>query len=318
MRIGLLSNPRSARNRNGMAPLTRLVDRTPEVLHRVFRPEEGFCPPLRAMAEVGAGLVVVNGGDGTVQGVLTALLANCPFAELPRVAILPRGTTNMTAADCGLSGRDATTLERLVELAGAGRIDDHLLIRHVLKVDHADDGPAPRGMFFGAAGIVDVIHQVTGKLHARGIKGEWSHAAAVLGLLGGTLVKGLEGLGLKPHAVGIGIDGAPLAEERLVILLATSLDRLVLRSQPFWGVGTKPIRHTRISHPPKGLIRRAPRILYGPDERTLPADDYRSGGAIRLDLRLDAPFTIDGEFFTPRADRPVVLTADEAVRFVRL
>jgi diacylglycerol kinase (ATP) len=59
-------------------------------------------------------------------------------------------------------------------------------------------------------------------------------------------------------------------------------------------------------------------VLYGDDApRNLP-EDYQSGGADRLELWLDAPFTIDGEFFTPARDRPVVITADETIRFVRL
>jgi hypothetical protein len=318
MRIGMLSNAKSERNRKGMRALERLVDGAPELLHRVFDPAEGFGPPLRAMAEAGTGLVIVNSGDGTVQGVLTELLANRPFAEPPRIAILPRGMANMTAADCGLKGSGARTLEHLLTTARAGRLDEHIAVRHVLRVDFADDQTAPRGMFFGAAGIVDVIRHVTGKLHSKGIKGEWSHAAAIVGLLGGTLFKGFEALGLKPHDVGIGVDGGTMVDERLLILIATSLERLVLRSRPFWGTGSSPIRHMRIGHPPRRLIRSAPRILYGDDDRRLPGEDYRSGGARRLELRLDAPFTIDGEFFTPRADRPVVLTADETVSFVRL
>jgi hypothetical protein len=71
-----------------------------------------------------------------------------------------------------------------------------------LKVDYAEGRTPARGMFLGAAGIVDVIRHVTGKLHSKGIKGEWSHAAAILGLLGGTLFKGFEALGLRPHTSG--------------------------------------------------------------------------------------------------------------------
>lgn len=318
MRIGLLSNSRSERNRKGMSALLPMIEATPEILHHVFDPAEGFEPPLRAMAQAGAELVVVNSGDGTVQGVLTTLLANQPFSSLPRVAILPRGMANMTAADCGLKGANARTLERLVLTARAGGLDQHVTVRHILKVDYTDGRTAPRGMFFGAAGIVDIIRHVTGRLHARGIKGEWSHAVAMLGLLGGTLVRGYEALGLQRHEVAIGIDSGPLHDERLLLLIASTLERLVLRSRPFWGVGDKPIRHTRISHPPRRLIRHAPRILYGPDGRLLPVEDYRSGGASKLVLRLDAPFTIDGEFFTPAADRPVVVTADETISFVQL
>jgi hypothetical protein len=318
MRVGLLSNPRSERNRRGMAALESVIDAAPDILHRRFHPEEGFGPPLRAMADAGVELIVVNSGDGTVQGLLTELLHHRPFATTPRLAILPRGMANMTAADCGLKGKGPKTLERLLAACRAGTVDRHLTPRHVLKVDYGGTGPVPRGMFMGAAGIVDVINHVTGKLHSKGIKGEWSHAAAVLGLLAGTVVKGLEGLGLKPHQVGLVIDGGQRLDERLLILIATTLDRLVLRSRPFWGTADRPVRHMRISHPPKRLVRNAPRILYGGDDRRLPPEDYRSGGAARLELWLDGPFTIDGEFFTPTGDRPVVVTADETIRFVRL
>ena len=318
MRIGLLSNPKSEGNRKGMPRLEAMLRDCPEILHHRFSPEEGFAPPLAAMAEAGVELLIVNSGDGTVHGVLTELLANRPLAPLPLLAILPRGMANMTAADCGLEGKDAATLERLLRTCREGRLDAHLVTRHVLKVDYADDRTAPRGMFIGAAGIVDVICHVTGKLHTRGIKGEWSHAAAIVGLLVGTLIKGYEALGLRPHDVGLRVDGGARVDERLLILIATTLDRLVLKSRPFWATDGKPVRHTRIAHPPERLIRSARRVLYGPDApRALP-DDYRSGGAERLELWLDGPFTIDGEFFTPAPDRPVVVTADETVRFVRL
>ena len=318
MRLGVLSNPKSEGNRRGMAAVTANLDRHPEVLHRRFVPEDGFGPPLAAMAEAGVEVLVVNSGDGTVHGVLTELLANRPFEKLPLLAILPRGMANMTAADCGLKGKDAATLERLLGACREGPIAPHLLTRHILRVDYADGRVAPRGMFMGAAGIVDVIRHVTGKLHTRGIKGEWSHAAAILGLLAGTVFKGYEALGLRPHEVGISIDGAARRDERLLILIATTLDQLVLKSRPFWGADGKPVRHTRIAHPPRRLIRSARRVLYGDDAARALPEDYQSGGALRLELWLDAPFTIDGEFFTPSADRPVVVTADETIRFIRL
>ena len=75
MRIGLLSNPGSTRNRVGMAAIEALAERTPEILHRRFEPALGFGPPLQSFAAAGCDLVVVSGGDGTVQGILTELLA---------------------------------------------------------------------------------------------------------------------------------------------------------------------------------------------------------------------------------------------------
>ncbi|HRY23530.1 MAG: hypothetical protein H6852_13240 [Geminicoccaceae bacterium] len=318
MRIGLLSNPGSTRNRVGMAAIEALAERTPEILHRRFEPALGFGPPLQSFAAAGCDLVVVSGGDGTVQGILTELLAHHPFAELPALAILPRGMANMTATDCGLAGHDAATLERLVAACRAGRLADSLVTRHILKADFADGVPAPRGMFMGAAGIIDIILFVTGRLHSRGIKGEWSHAATILGLLGLCLFRGFQALGLRAHRIGLAIDGTARRDEVLAILIATTLDRLVLRSRPYWGAGDLPLRHTRFAHPPRGLVRHAWRLLYGGADRRLPSDSYRSGGGRRLELWLDGPFTIDGEFFTPAPGRPVTVTADETIRFARV
>lgn len=318
MRIGLLSNPGSTRNRAGMGAIEALAERTPEILHKRFDPAQGFGPPLQRFAATGCDLVVVSGGDGTVQGVLTELLAHRPFARPPALAILPRGMANMTATDCGLGDHDAATLEQLVAACRAGQLADSLVSRHVLKADFADDATAPRGMFMGAAGIIDTIQFVTGKLHSRGIKGEWSHAATILGLLGLCLFRGFKALGLRPHRIGLSVDGTERRDEELAILFATTLDRLVLHSRPYWGAGDLPLRHTRFAYPPRGLVRHARRLLYGGADRRLPADSYRSGGARRLELWLDGPFTIDGEFFTPAPGRPVTVTADETVQFVRL
>lgn len=318
MRIGLLSNRGSTRNREGMGAIDALVERTPEILHLGFVPDEGFGPPVRSFAAAGCDLIVCSGGDGTVHGVLTELLEHRPFAKPPALAILARGMANMTATDCGLDGNGPTTLERLVATCREGRLPSKLVTRHILKADYADDAIAPRGLFMGAAGIVDIIHFVTRRLHSRGIKGEWSHAVTILGLLGLCLVRGFEALGLRPHRTGLAIDGEARREEELAILIATTLDRLVLHSRPYWGVGDRPLRHTRFAYPPKGLVRHARRLLYGGANRRLPPESYRSGGAGRLDLWLDSPFTIDGEFFTPVAGRPVTVTADETMSFVRL
>jgi len=322
MRIGLVSNPRSERNKKGMAELEAFLKAMPAIRHRPFEPGASFTGILRELAAEEVEILVCASGDGTVQGVLTSLLADRPFAKRPYLAILPRGMANMTAADCGLKGRGVDALERLLDAARSGRLEGHLAPRRVLKVDYSDDAVAPRGMFFGAAGIARAIHYCTGEMHTAGLKGEWSHAATLVSLLVGSMVKGLDAMGLEPHEVGIALDdetaNGPPRRERLLLLLATTLERLVLGSRPFWNADSAPFRLTRIGHPPKGLLRHAGRVLYGGDRRRLPEDTYRSGGAVRARLWFDHAFTIDGEFFTPRPERPVVITADERVDFIRL
>lgn len=316
MRIGLISNARSERNKAGLPDLDAMLAAMPEARHLQFdgrRPMTGLLRDLE-----GIGLLVLNGGDGTVQGALTSLLEDRPLDPLPLVAILPRGMANMTAADVGLKGRDPATLDRLLQAARRGGLDDHLVERRILRVDGIAGWPAQWGMFFGAAGIYEAIRICKGQVHTLGLKGEMSHGVTLAWLLLNAAFRGLDAVGIHGHDIGVSADGAPSVVERRLLVLATTLDRLVLGSRPFWNSRGRPVRFTSIAWDAPGIVRHARRILYGGDgDRGLPAG-FDSLGAERIELGLDGPFTIDGQFFEPTPGRPLALTAPDSVRFVRL
>lgn len=317
LKVGLLSNPRSRGNRRGINDIHAAAAGRPEVLHERLGGDREIAEVLRDLARREVGLLVVNGGDGTVQRVLTALLEERPFERVPLLAILRRGTANMTAGDVGLRGRPPGALRRLLACIETGDLERHLACRHVLRAENLRDGSAQRGMCFGAAGICDVITWVCDQLHPLGLKGEWANGAALASLLVRLLLRRLpEGM-LQGHELAVALDGGHAVRSRQLLVLATTLDRLVLRSQPFWNQGDGPIRYTSIAHPPPGLVRRIGQVLYGPDRRRLP-EGYFSRGASRIELILDGPFTMDGELFEPAADRPLVLTGADRVRFVRV
>ena len=317
VKVGLLSNPRSERNRRGLGDLHTAGASRPEVLHERLEEGRGIEEVLRSFARREVGVLVVNGGDGTVQRALTALLEERPFESVPPVAILPRGMANMTAGDVGLRGRTAGALRRLLERAGTGDLERHLVERRVLRVENARDVPPQRGMCFGAAGICDVIGWVCDRIHPLGLKGEWAHGAALAVLLLHRLLGRLPDGVLQGDELSVALDGGPAVRSRHFLVLATTLERLVLGSQPFWNQGDEPIRYTSIAHPPVGLVRRARQVLYGPDRSRLPGG-YFSRGVSRIELVLESRFMIDGEMFEPAADRTLVLTAADRIRLVRL
>lgn len=318
MRLGLISNARSERNKRGLADIERQLAALGDLRHLLFDGSRPMGDLLRELAGEGVGLLGINGGDGTVQGALTALLEERPFAEAPPVAILPRGMANMTAADVGLRGRNAQALRRLAVAATAGRIDAHVIERQVLRVDGILGWPAQRGMFLGGAAAYEAIQICKRQIHTLGLKGEVSHAVTLAWLLVNAGVRGLEAVGMHGHDIRVAIDNGPPAARRCLLLLATTLDRMVLGSRPFWNTRDRPLRFTMISQPAPGLVRHAWRILYGPDQRTLPDDVFLSTGADRVRLELDGPFTIDGQFFEPEPGGALEITAADRVRFVRL
>ena len=75
---------------------------------------------IRDFARQGVDLVVVNGGDGTIHAVLTALFTTEWPDHVPFLALLRAGTTSMIARDVGLPGSRLQGLSRLLGWAYAG------------------------------------------------------------------------------------------------------------------------------------------------------------------------------------------------------
>lgn len=316
-KIVLISNPKSERNKRGMAEIKTLAAGLPDLIHLQLSHDYWLDQALASLNGQEIGLWICNSGDGTVHGLLSRLLREPERWPIPYFAILPRGMANMTAADCGLRKRTATHLQSMLDVYRDGGLDTYVSPRKVLQVDYHDREPAQFGMFFGAAGIYDAIQLCKGEVHQKGFKGEWSHAVTLAQILWTAATRGLATAGIAGRDIRLRIDGGERLDERLLVVLCTTLERLVLRSRPFWNTGDAPFKFTRIADPAQALVRNAWRILYGGEPRRLDEDSYRSCGAQKLELWLNEPFTIDGEFFTPVPTRPVRITATGPVRFVR-
>ncbi len=317
MRIGILTNRASRHNRNGWRDAIAHIENEPDVLHLLREDGTSSRELLQRFAAEEVDLLVVNGGDGTVQRVLTALLEDRPFARPPALALLPRGTANMTAAELGIGGRGPRALARLLELVRSGGLESRLVEREVLRVTAEGSPAAQRGFFFGALAICDAIRHCTRKFHRRGLVGELSHALTLVSLLLRAALAGPQRAGLHCGDIEITLDGRSWGRGPRLLLFASTLARLVLRSRPFWNRQRRPIGATAVHCAAPRLLLHAPRVLYGGDVRELPAG-YESGGGERLVVRGLSEFVLDGEFFSLSRNREITITADERLRFVRL
>ena len=93
----------------------------PDIRHIRFEPGMDLQALLAELAAWECGLIILNSGDGLVHAVLGALFLGQAFATPPPLALLPRGMTNMTAADVGWAAAMPGTLRRLLEVADAWR-----------------------------------------------------------------------------------------------------------------------------------------------------------------------------------------------------
>jgi diacylglycerol kinase (ATP) len=317
-KIGLISNPRSRRNQRGPDEIGAVIAGAPDVLHVATDGSDALDEALLEFARQDVGVIVISGGDGTVQRVLTRLFEASYFERVPALAILRRGTANTTAADVGLRGKAASGLSRLLAAARDGMLADYVVERPILRIENIQATTPQRGMMFGAGAITDAIEFCCREIYARGLSGKVGMSVALASLLFGAVLR-RRGKGvMRSHAVGVALNGDSEQHADRLLVLATTLDRLMLGSRPFWSYEGQPIRYTSIGYPPERLVRSALKVLYGWRRQTLPPEVYHSQGAWRIAVRIDAPFTVDGEMFLPSPNRPVVITAADHARFVRL
>lgn len=317
-KIGLISNPRSQRNRRGLQEIRQILAGTPDIVHVATDASRELDEVLADFARRGVDLLLINGGDGTVQAVLTRLLEKHPFEKIPYVAILPRGMANTTAADVGLRGKAAAAMSRLIAASRNGAIADHVVERPILRIENLEGGLAQRGMMFGAGAIPDAIELCYREVYARGLKGDFGMGITLAAILLGSILGRRSNGVVRPHDIGVTLDSGSESRTDRLLVLATTLHRLILGSTPFWNYDAQPIRYTSIAYPPEHLLRSAPKVLYGWRRQALRPEVYDSKGARRIALRLDAPITIDGETFHSLPNQPVVITAADHARFVRL
>ena len=104
-RIALLSNPKSTGNLAQLPRMRAFCAEHPDIFHYEVEHANQVGEALRTIARVHPKVLVINGGDGTVQAALTELYNNDYFGDQPPpVAVLPSGKTNLIALDLGAHG----------------------------------------------------------------------------------------------------------------------------------------------------------------------------------------------------------------------
>jgi diacylglycerol kinase (ATP) len=191
---------------------------------------------------------LINGGDGTVQAVLTRLLEGRAFETVPDVAILARGTANTTAANIGLRGGAAAGLARLLAAVRDGTIGARIVERPILRLENIRGKGPQRGMMFGAGAVQGAIELCRREIYARGLRGNLGIGVTLAGLLLATVFRTRNYGVLRGHEIAVSLDGGVENRRSRLLVLATTLHRLILGSRPFWNYAGEPIPALRI-HP---------------------------------------------------------------------
>jgi hypothetical protein len=227
----------------------------------------------------GADLIALFGGDGTLQKTLSQILREMPATDLPPVAVLPFGTTNMNARALNRMQNRRAAAASLEASIRTGNFQTHP--RSLVRIEGASS--VEYGFFFG----VGVIAQVVERWNEQRKPGAFSNQLRSLW----AMVTGLSGIS---SATRLSLD----EESHSVYgLLASTLDRLLFGSRPYWGEGgSGDLRLTWVDADAPALFRHAPDLLRG-KAHMAGVRGYHSRAVESAELGFEGPWILDGEIF---------------------
>jgi len=286
--IGVITNPRSRRNRRNPALARQLAyllgaqgqlaaPHDFEALHRVA---EHF-------KERRIDILAVNGGDGTTHMALTAFLAVYGDTPLPRVALLRGGTMNTMASGVGIRGRPDQLLGQLVQAYHSGQP-----LRNVQRNCLIVDGQA--GFLFGN-GIVSNFLEV---YYEGSEPTPWKAARLLSQAVLSTIVQGHFFKRLHRRvSVSVTVDGKRWENTDWLTVGIGTVDNIGFRFRPYPRVVDHPghLEVLGLAGTLGDLARALPRLRLG---RHLEHPSFPNALAKSIVLESEEPmsYMIDGDF----------------------
>jgi hypothetical protein len=319
--VALLSNPRSTGNQSLLPRVRSFCAEEEDIFHYEVEEVGQIGAALRTIARVRPKVLVVNGGDGTVQAALTELYHGGHFGDAPPpVAVLPNGKTNLIAHDLGAAGDPIAALEKVLALARTDMAPNIVSRELIALSDGAEGGRPVLGMFLGGAGLADTMLYCRNKIYPLGLPNWLAHAVTlVMGLLAVLIGRPARFLPTPPRDLTVSVMKSGELQGRFAFLMVTTLQRLLFNSnlattgQP---VGSMQLLVIDRSMP--ALMRAALAALFGRLGRDrLHGVHLSRGDEIRIQGSRSSVI-LDGEMFEANDDRPIILKPTAPVPFLRL
>jgi len=321
VRIALLSNPRSTGNIAQLPRIREYCADHPDVFHYEVEHAHQIGEAMKSIARVRPKVLAINGGDGTVQAVLTELTNGGHFGDSPPpVAVLPSGKTNLIALDLGARGDPVTTLERLIALARTEDLPDYTVARELIALRRpgGEDRPVI-GMFLGGAGLADTMLYCRDKIYPLGLPNGLSHGITAFALLMKMLLKMKAGFlppDPQPLSVSLREEGHNLTG-RFSLLAVTTLERLLLASE-LGGRRSGVLKLLAVEERPSSILRGIVASLLGKLGREkVRGVHFEEAKEITIEGE-NSNIILDGETFRAERGSPINLRPAQPLAFVKL
>jgi len=317
--VGLVVNPRSHTVLRKGSVLEAVARSMPDATLVQFNGMGQLESQMAGLARQGVRQVYVEGGDGTLQAVLTTCLAKgTGFDVLPDFAILPGGSTNLAYKVFGLKLK--TSEAALGYIQQRARPDHRLATSRpqALAIGSVSLANPAIGFLLSTGSLARAMVYTQQELHGEGHRGSLAIAWALARLM----------VWPSQH---LGQDGEPLlrpspltatashfrADGDHAFSLMTTLPTLSLRLRPYWGEGAAPIAFTHASWPIRGLHMALLKVMTGQTGRHMVRHGLVSHRVDEIRLEYKGPVMLDGEILPTPEDGIFAVGVTPPIRFMR-
>lgn len=318
--VALLSNPRSTGNLSQLPAVRAFCASHPDIFHYEVEEVSQISRALETFARVKPRVLVINGGDGTVQAALTELYQGDYFdGPPPPVAVLPNGKTNLIAFNLGAGSNPIKALQSILDIAG-GDMSDHIEQRELIALsDGGPDGRPTLGMFLAGAALAETILYCRNKIYPLGLPMGISHAIALFMLLLSQIFRiSSSFLPGQTPPLSVSLIREDKIQGRFAILVVTTLEKLLLHVNPGGEANKGPLRLLAIDGKPGSVFRAFLSYARGRlGQNELRGVHLKQGDVIRIEGEA-SHIVLDGEMFRTGRDHPIELRSTPPVPFVKI
>jgi hypothetical protein len=308
--VGLIINERSSRVQSILGDLLHVARQFPNVRPSVLNGIEGLDQTLADLNRANVDTVMVAGGDGTIQAAFTDAINMRRFEHTPHYVAVPCGMTNVIAADCGLKGSPIDAIDQFLWRRNQGEVKRQK--RALMGVRIGENTAPIYGFFLGAGAFYTAVKFSRSEIQSKG-----AQRSLAMGLtIGGAILNAA--FSDKPEEPPLVADlrsmNAPLlGEQPMTMALMTTLRKLVLGVNPFWGAGPGALAITTIGYPAHKMLVAAPSVLRGKFKPWFESAGYRSWRTDNLDADFEGTVVFDGELFpVKRGEQFTIETTHDA------
>ena len=247
---------------------------------------------LEAFADQQVTALFISSGDGTVQAIQTMLAEEKIFAKNPELALLPHGSTNMDALTLGLGLKDPHQIASLSQDLGKAKRKH----RRTIRIVNPADGQPRHGMFVGAGALRNAVQFTQDSVNKKNVRGGLAPFVTLMTFVGDYLISSRHNSIARGHPMHIEVEGEEYARGDQLAFLATTLDKLVLGSRPYWGPDHCEMKVLSVGYPPPPVLRYIWPLMWGFPNRNLP-QSCRSRSAEAVEISGVKEWIVDGEYF---------------------